>query len=535
LGANDIAEFLAEYQDPGYPVEFVQQYEMIECLSHNDFGETFLIKDRCTKTVLIAKVYPDLAALPEGTENEVMRGIHHKGIPALVGEFENERMLCVVRTYAPGRSLSQIAREEAFTEAQVIDIISQLCDILSYLHNQTPPVIHRDIKPQNVILDDSGQVTLIDFGSSRRYKADEQEDTLCFGTRHYAAPEQYGYAQTDRRTDLFSLGVLLCWMLSGTVNLKEGIGRIKNGRLARIVTRCTAFSPEARFQTAQAVKEALTGRTLRKGLLISFASVVLLLVAAFTLVRPAQHFWTALTGIHFREPLIESAVRSSLGLSADEPITDAELLSLQDLFIFGDHAAKSNDDFQTFGNSFVNNDGTISRGEISTLTDLEKMPNLRHISLVYQNITDVSPLAKLSDLEYVDLRHNPIKDVSSFSSLTRLSTLILFDTHVTNLTGLNTCHNLTMLDIGMTPIESAKAFRGLDSVQLLYLRKGSLQSLDEIQTLTSLESIALSQTNIRDFTPLLGMDRLKTLEVSEDMRSAIDEISGKAKFSIVFQ
>jgi Leucine-rich repeat (LRR) protein len=92
-----------------------------------------------------------------------------------------------------------------------------------------------------------------------------------------------------------------------------------------------------------------------------------------------------------------------------------------------------------------------------------------------------------------------------------------------------------MLDIGMTPIESAAAISGLDSVQSLYLRRGSIQSLQDIQTLTSLETIALSQTAVRDFSPLLGMDRLETLEVSEDMRSAIDEISGKAKFSIVFQ
>lgn len=535
MGSNVVAEFLAEYQNPGYPEEFLQQYEMIECLAHNDFGETFLVKDRHTRVDLVAKVYLDLARLPEGTENEVMRGVHHKGIPALVGEFQNDQMLCVVRTYAPGRPLSEFAQEQAFSQAQVIDIICQLCDILTYLHQQNPPVIHRDIKPQNVILDDSGQVTLIDFGSSRRFKADEQADTLCFGTRHYAAPEQYGFAQTDPRTDIFSLGVLMCWMLTGTVDLKEGPKQIQNHHLARVVEKCTAFSPEARYQSARQAKDALTGKTLRTGLLVSFASLLLTLVAFFALAKPVQTLWTALTGVHFQEPMIESAVRASLGLDESEPITEQELASVQELLIFGNHAAKTNDEFQQYGNSFVTNDGTIFRGEIVSLVDLEKMPNLKHISLVYQNIEDVTPLARLADLEYIDLRHNPIADVSSFSALERLSALILFDTQVTDLTKLSACRHLNMLDIGMTPIESAAAISGLDSVQSLYLRRGSIQSLQDIQTLTSLETIALSQTAVRDFSPLLGMDRLETLEVSEDMRSAIDEISGKAKFSIVFQ
>ncbi len=72
-----------------------------------------------------------------------------------------------------------------------------MCDILNYLHSQNPPIIHRDIKPQNVIVDERGRVTLIDFGISRMYDAGARADTLCFGTRHYAAPEQYGFAQTD--------------------------------------------------------------------------------------------------------------------------------------------------------------------------------------------------------------------------------------------------------------------------------------------------------------------------------------------------
>ena len=119
--------------------------------------------------------------------------------------------------------------------------------------SKPPPVIHRDIKPQNIILSDDGLATLIDFGISRYYDKNARSDTVCFGTQEFAPPEQYGFSQTDCRADIFSLGVLLGWMLTG----RTSDFVIPDRRLARIVKKCTAFSPKDRYSSVAAVRRAL--------------------------------------------------------------------------------------------------------------------------------------------------------------------------------------------------------------------------------------------------------------------------------------
>ena len=94
----------------------------------------------------------------------------------------------------------------------------QLCDVLAYLHSRKPPIIYRDMKPDNVQLKPDGTITLLDFGTAREYKyrGAEGSDTSCLGTRGYAAPEQYGgMGETDARTDIYCLGATLYHLLTG--------------------------------------------------------------------------------------------------------------------------------------------------------------------------------------------------------------------------------------------------------------------------------------------------------------------------------
>ena len=81
--------------------------------------------------------------------------------------------------------------------------------MLGYLHTRQPPIIFRDLKPGNVMITPDGAIYLIDFGIARLFKPGQQKDTMAFGSPGYAAPEQYGKAQTTPRSDVFSLGVLL--------------------------------------------------------------------------------------------------------------------------------------------------------------------------------------------------------------------------------------------------------------------------------------------------------------------------------------
>ncbi len=98
---------------------------------------------------------------------------------------------------------------------EVLDIGVQLCNVLNYLHTRQPPIIFRDLKPDNVLRTADGQLYLIDFGIARHFKPGQARDTIAFGSPGYAAPEQYGKAQTGPSADIYSLGVILHQMLTG--------------------------------------------------------------------------------------------------------------------------------------------------------------------------------------------------------------------------------------------------------------------------------------------------------------------------------
>ncbi len=135
-----VEDFLAGFDDSRFPAAFLQQYELMECLSHNEIGETFLVKERQTGTQYVAKCYPNKAHPSRTTEGELLRKLNHPGLPAYIGEYQNEEMLCIVRSYAQGQSLAELVRDGPVGQQQSLFIGIQLCEILIYLHDQSPPL-----------------------------------------------------------------------------------------------------------------------------------------------------------------------------------------------------------------------------------------------------------------------------------------------------------------------------------------------------------------------------------------------------------
>src|SRR5699024_643004 len=128
-----------------------------------------------------------------------------------------------------------------------------------------PPVIHRDIKPENIVLGEDGAVGLIDFGIARQHKPERESDTRLMGSRSTAPPEQYVFAQTDGRADLYALGVTLSWLLTGSYERGALEGAPVSGRLRRVLTKAAAFSPAGRYPAAAALGRALRGPERRRG------------------------------------------------------------------------------------------------------------------------------------------------------------------------------------------------------------------------------------------------------------------------------
>jgi len=232
---------------------FSEQYEAMEYIYSGEQSDVFVVRDRISSEYFLAKFYQQIADY-NSDEEDILAQLDHPAIPKLVTSFKTKDTICIVREYAGGTSLDKLSI--SLNEKHVLELCLQLCDILTYLHNLAPPVIHRDIKPQNIILDDDGKVYLIDFGISRNFSDDALKDTINIGTDGFMPPEQYGFKQTDCRSDIYSLGILLCWLLSGKKN-PEALTSLISSNLMGVINKCTAFSPEHRYHTADAVKEAL--------------------------------------------------------------------------------------------------------------------------------------------------------------------------------------------------------------------------------------------------------------------------------------
>ena len=138
--------------------------------------------------------------------------------------FKCEDSLIVIEEFINGQTLQAILDNEGpLEETKAIKYMINLCSILDVLHNLNPAVIHRDIKPSNIIIDNNGILKLIDFDVSRVYKEERNMDTHILGTKGYAPPEQFGFEQTDCRSDIYSVGVMLNVLTTGKhySNVKE--------------------------------------------------------------------------------------------------------------------------------------------------------------------------------------------------------------------------------------------------------------------------------------------------------------------------
>ena len=162
--------------------------------------------------------------------------------------------LIVVEEYVQGRSLKQLLDEHGLiNEAQAYDIAVQLADILVRLHQLEPAIVHRDIKPSNIIIEKNGHVNLIDFNAARHVNADKNEDTRMLGTVYFAAPEQFGFGQSDERTDIYGLGATINYIMTGD---KPGAG-IAECSFSDILKKCLMVDAKDRYQSAAELRRVL--------------------------------------------------------------------------------------------------------------------------------------------------------------------------------------------------------------------------------------------------------------------------------------
>ena len=179
---------------------------------------------------------------------------HIRGIPAIEEIACQDKDLIVIEEYISGRTLQAILDNgNMFSASEAVRIVQQLCMILREMHSAEPPIIHRDIKPSNIIITPDETIRLLDMNAARFSAVDKAEDTALLGTYGYAAPEQFGFGSSNAQTDLYSVGVLLCEMITGHLP-KEGI---PEGKIGEIIRKCTRIDPEDRYASVDDLLEAL--------------------------------------------------------------------------------------------------------------------------------------------------------------------------------------------------------------------------------------------------------------------------------------
>ncbi|QBD80215.1 serine/threonine protein kinase [Ktedonosporobacter rubrisoli] len=201
-------------------------------------------------------------------EADILRKLNHPYLPSFHGFFAERQRYFLVMEFIDGLTLEEMLEREGrpFPERRVLGWARQLCDVLQYLHDQQPPIIFRDMKPGNVMRTRDGRIKLIDFGIARIFRPMISQDTQILGTPGFAPPEQYGKAQTDERSDIYSLAMTLFQLLTNTLS-ETGFGledvRAINPHIspmvARALEKATAMRPEDRYDSVVAFRRALLG------------------------------------------------------------------------------------------------------------------------------------------------------------------------------------------------------------------------------------------------------------------------------------
>ena len=220
-------------------------YAPVRALSKKEGNEAYLLRHKTLGKTLTLRRFPALPPV-----YRFLMGISHPNLPAVYDAVRLSDGDAALIEYADGVTVAEVLQTGPYTYAGAKKVLLGVCAALDVLHKNG--FVHRDIKPENIVVSDDGRVKLIDFDIARAFTG-QGGDTRILGTLGYAPPEQQGLSETDPRSDIYALGVLLNVMLT----LKHPSVSLAPGRAGKLVLACTAISPEKRVQTVTELAEKL--------------------------------------------------------------------------------------------------------------------------------------------------------------------------------------------------------------------------------------------------------------------------------------
>ena len=519
------------------PEDMQEHWTVYECLKESEDSSTFLVKETVTGILCVLKWGRNRQTEFLRNEMEIMKKMADRklsGIPKAYRIFEENGEVYLVREYIEGMSLAQMVLQKGgISEAEICRISRKICQTAEQFQNPDEPMIHRDIKPENIVVTPGGEVVFIDFGTMRSYKKDGSRDTFVVGTRGTAAPEQYGYTQTDQRTDVYAIGQTMLYMVSESYEMNQLSECAVSRGMKKIIEKACSFEPDKRYGDAAQLRRAVEKcqANNRKKVYKKAGAVFGLIAAGYILAIFSQdgtvienkRIETAEQSvaeeqiqaeITFREELIEEAVRKELGLSKTDKITASMLENVRKLRIVGKEILDDEDTFWGEGRHVDGKDSSFGsvRGNITDLSDLAQMVNLEELALCNQKIEDISGLKELP-LKKLYLSKNMITDFSVLLNLIDLDTLCIMENPAENLSVIGECTGILRLNI-----------QGMNLTDIDFLKNLSLDYLD----MSNVEV----ENNI--FEPLAEMKKLDTLCMCDVNEAAAETLSQMSTLKALF-
>ena len=519
------------------PEDMQEHWTVYECLKESEDSSTFLVKETATGILCVLKWGRNRQTEFLRNEMEIMKKMADRklsGIPKAYRIFEENGEVYLVREYIEGMSLAQMVLQKGgISEAEICRISRKICQTAEQFQNPDEPMIHRDIKPENIVVTPGGEVVFIDFGTMRSYKKDGSHDTFVVGTRGTAAPEQYGYTQTDQRTDVYAIGQTMLYMVSESYEMNQLSECAVSRRMKKIIEKACSFEPDKRYGDAAQLRRAVEKcqANNRKKVYKKAGAVFGLIAAGYILaifspdgtVIENKRIETAEQSaaeeqiqaeITFREELIEEAVRKELGLSKTDKITASMLEDVRKLRIVGKEILDDEDTFWGEGHHVDGKDSSFGsvRGNIIDLSDLAQMVNLEELALCNQKIEDISGLKELP-LKKLYLSKNMITDFSVLLNLIDLDTLCIMENPAENLSVIGKCTGILRLNI-----------QGMNLTDIDFLKNLSLDYLD------------MSNVEVKNniFEPLAEMKKLDTLCMCDVNEAAAETLSQMSTLKALF-
>lgn len=524
-------------QDVRLPKELVEKISVKSCLSWREGQQVYLVQDEHGREMILKTAYGKQTRFLKKEAENLKEGIF-TFVPSFLKWFAEGENAWLLREYIPGVTLwERIEGEGPLDEKRAGEIMCRLCSMAAQLHKMEPPLIHRDLKPQNIILTEEDNLFLIDMGTVRAYREEAVHDTVFVGTRTTAAPEQYGYRQTDCRTDIYALGVICLYLLTGSMDVQKYrvLRQVPEG-YRNIIEKCTRLDPMERYQDCEELKKAVIeagdGKIVQnkkngKRPRIYAAAVLFILTVCI-----GGGIWEYNTvkalPYQFHSELIEQAVRVQLGKAEGQEIYKEELKAIESLRICGSRILGEEDSHSHYNVTHtINNEETANEttGTIRDISDLAYMNNLHTLILDKQQITDISALEGLP-LTELSLCDNPLEDVSALETVHTLTSVSLGQTKVSDLTPLSGSKQLAFLDITNSEAKKIAPIAGLP-IENLQMNMVEEKDYEVLKQFPLIKLVLHSwSAELEDIIGELDADSLKELTIYAYQHNSLKPLEG---------